>query len=370
VRRLTADEVRDILVGGGILGCGGGGLLTEGLKALDRAVKQGFDFELAELDELPPETMTACPYGVGGMTADHDDPRYARLPQVKEHPAVVATKVLQGHLDTTFGAILSGELGGETLMDAFSVAGALGVPVLDADTAGRAVPEAQHSMLYVHGVPLLPQAFATEFGDTGVFTSVVDDFRDDALLRGLATVSRNCVWVADHAVPVRRLKGAVVPGSISQALAVGRAYSEALEEGDVAAAVAEAGNGFVLMRGAVEQASWEDTGGFTFGEFTVVGDSPFGGSRLRIWYKNENHISWLDDEPFVTTPDLLLALNEDAGEPLMNPNATAGMRVAVVGLPAPLMWREERALRLFCPRSFGFDLNYRPMEEALERKPA
>jgi hypothetical protein len=47
--------------------------------------------------------------------------------------------------------------------------------------------------------------------------------------------------------------------------------------------------------------------------------------------------------------------------PVTNPYIEAGMRVTVVGLPAPEEWKSEKALKVFGPKSFGFDFDYKPL---------
>ena len=96
---------------------------------------------------------------------------------------------------------MTGELGGTSISDAFFPAAMLGLPVVDADPVGRAVPELEHSLFKVNGLPIAPEAVVNEAGDTVIVTRVADDGRAEALVRALAVASRNLVWVADHALP-------------------------------------------------------------------------------------------------------------------------------------------------------------------------
>jgi hypothetical protein len=50
--------------------------------------------------------------------------------------------------------------------------------------------------------------------------------------------------------------------------------------------------------------------------------------------------------------------------PLTNPLAEPGMTLQVVGVPAPAVWRSAEGLAVFGPRSFGFDVEYRPLDAA------
>lgn len=51
-------------------------------------------------------------------------------------------------------AIGSTELGGENTAEALHVALLMDLPLIDADPAGRSVPELQHSTYYVKNVPI------------------------------------------------------------------------------------------------------------------------------------------------------------------------------------------------------------------------
>jgi len=304
--------------------------------------------------------------GAGALAVDTIDPQYADLPIAEEHPGLTTVKVLQDYLGEPFSAVVSGGLGGASLAEAFYPAAALGLPVVDADPVGRALPELQHSMFTIHGVPIAPQAVTNELGDAALITRVVHDFRAEALLRALSVASRSLVRAADHPVRGRVLKDAVIPWAVSLARELGRAHREAVEA-DVAAAVAERSGGIVLFRGAIESSSWEDEGGFTLGEFTIAGEGAWAGSGYRIWYKNENLVAWRDGEPQITCPDLICVIDDDAKAPLTNPNQRLGMCVSVVGVPAHEMWRSEKGIAVFGPRSLGWDLDYRPLEVASQR---
>ena len=362
---LTWEEIDDILVGATVMGCGGGGELAEGRELMRRAYEEGRAVTLAAPHELPDETLVACPYGVGGLTVG-DEAEYAGLPWAEEHPAVLAVRALGAHLGREFGALITGELGGTSIADAFYPAAVLGLPVVDADPVGRAVPELGHSMFNLHGVPIAPQAVVNELGDTAIITVVADDRRAEALVRALAVASRNLVWVADHAVPWGRVKDVVIQGAISLARDVGRALRQAQGSGaDTAAAVAAAAGGGVLFRGLVSALSWEEKDGFTWGEVEITGYDADAGATYRIWFKNENLMAWRDGAPDVTAPDLICCFSGETGEPITNPHHELGRSVTVVGLPAAAAWRTDRGVAVFGPRQFGFDVDYTPVAKRL-----
>jgi hypothetical protein len=89
---------------------------------------------------------------------------------------------------------------------------------------------------------------------------------------------------------------------------------------------------------------------------------------LKVWFKNENHITYLDEKPFVTSPDLIAIIDATSGEPYTNTVVEEGMNVAVLGARADVKYRRPEGLALLGPRYFGFDLDYVPIEKHLAKK--
>jgi len=362
VKTLTWSEVEDILLGATILGCGGGGEFSEGRDSMRRIYDRGLAVTLAAPDEIAADTLVACPYAVGAMTLGLES-TYGERPLAEDHPGVLAVRALANHAGREFGALICGELGGTSVADTFFPAASLGLPVVDADPVGRAVPEIEHSMFFVHGLPIAPLAVVNEIGDTALITRVADDGRAEALVRALAVASRNVVWVADHALEWGRLRGVAVLGTISLAARVGRAQREAAAAGhEISASVTEAGGGVVVFRGTVTSHEWADAGGFTVGETVLAGADEYAGSTYRVWFKNENLVSWRDGVPDVTCPDLICLIDRSAGVPATNPNVSVGSDIEVVAFPSAPQWRTDKGITTLGPRHFGFDMDFTPVE--------
>ena len=61
----------------------------------------------------------------------------------------------------------------------------------------------------------------------------------------------------------------------------------------------------VFVEGRIENREWEDRDGYMFGTTHIDGAGEFQGRSFKIWFKNENHITWMDDKPYVTSPDII-----------------------------------------------------------------
>ncbi|SHH31048.1 DUF917 domain-containing protein [Ferrimonas marina] len=364
MKHLDKQDLIDILHGCAVLGTGGGGELDEGFEYLDRAFAANKPFRLVSLDEAPDEALICTPYMLGAISPmpPEQEAQYRRLPQSGEPPIDTAYRRLSQYLGQPFYGTVCCELGGSNTAISFYVAAMNDGMIIDADPAGRAVPEITHSTYYLNDLPAAPIVAANEFGECFVLEQVVDDQRAETLVRALSMVSRNDIAAIDHALPVSQLRSALIPGTISKALALGKALRLAKEEGsDVAVAIAEHGQGRVVFRGQVSEFDWRTEGGFTLGEVSIDGSGEFQSHDYRIDIKNENLAGWLDGQLHATIPELLCLIDLDKGEPVLNPNHRVGMNVAVVILPAPAAFVTERGLAAFGPSYLGLDRPFTPV---------
>ncbi len=120
--------------------------------------------------------------------------------------------------------------------------------------------------------------------------------------------------------------------------------------------------GAVLFKGIVQSMPWELEGGFNYGEIVLKGIDEYVCDEYKIWFKNENLISYRNGSIDITCPDLICAF-DDTGEPVTNPDAKIGSKMTVIVLPAPEIWKTKEGLDCFGPRSFGFDVDYVPFKK-------
>lgn len=364
MKKLTQQEIIDILYGCTIVGTGGGGDLDLGLRTMQEDFDQGRELYMADLSEVPDDAYVAVPYMCGSPASlEGGGDEFAHLPQLGYPESLLAFRTLEDYFGQKFYGAVSTELGGANTAYALHAACQLGVPIVDADPAGRSVPELQHSTFYVKDIPMAPIALATQFGDAMIVKDIVNDMRAEDIVRAVAIASGNKVGVADHAITGKQLRGAIIPGALSYTLKLGAALRKAKENGeDVAEKVVKAGEGKILFKGIVKDWKVEETGGFIYGDTTMDGIGQYEGHEYKVWYKNEHLVSYLDGKVDVSAPDLICIVDKD-GMPVTNPHYENGMELTVFALPAPEIWKTERGLAVFGPRSFGFDFDYVPFNE-------
>ncbi|HUY99519.1 MAG TPA: DUF917 domain-containing protein [Thermomicrobiaceae bacterium] len=404
-RTLDAADLWDISVGGGALATGGGGVgpTREQFDAtVGPRLAQGDQPRLIDAADLPDDELVYLSAGVGGGVRREEKERWlanpgwgarsrpgfdqtawinARLDELEElYPScswserpgpdwhAVAEDRLRAALGRESFAYMPFEIGPRvytTVLDAASK----GKPTVDADLAGyRAVPEVSMASLNVHQARIGPVVLATAWGDLVVLEKVLNWQRLEDLSRHVAVSCGGGVG-GMMAFPGAVVRAGAVAGTISKAMHVGRAIREATAAGrDPVAAAAEAAGGHVLFRGRVLAQLNEDKGSFIWGDERLEGTGDYAGHTFRVWYKNENHMSWLDGRPHVMSPDLVTVLDAATGHGLSNfaPGDWGyGREVGVIGVPCAPVWRTERGLRIFHPARWGFACEYRPIEDVV-----
>ena len=354
----------DALTGASYLGTGGGGSLAEARRIIrdDRAA--GRTFRMVGVSELPDDVRVACPYGLGSIApgSEVEDPAVP-------FPVQAAFELLQDYVGQPFAAVIMGEIGPGSLADGLSVAARLGVPALDADTVGRAVPEINQHSVKVSGEPLVPAACVTQQGDEIILRDVQDPKRPEAVLRSIAATS-GVVGVVDSPITGATAKrpGVLVQNSLSLAMAIGRAVRVAKQAGtDPVEAARVAGDGYTLFKGRVVESEWADDGGFLEGTVKLTGTGDYAGQAFETRYKNEHLIARRNGEVVATAPDLIQIVDDASADGIDNPDFTEGQSVTVLGFRSDPLWRTDAGLAVFGPRYFGYEVDYVPIEERLGR---
>jgi hypothetical protein len=382
IRTLTEQEVADILVGSSIQGTRNGNSAGM-IKTAHDLMAQGKKFTMIAPEDLPDDWMVvAAAGGVGGGGAwDYvtDRVKQQNLPTV-QNTTVLAANVLSKHLGKKFDAIIRNEADG-AMIAAMQSAVALGVPIVDACLAGRAKPELNLQVSFANGISGTPAALVTRWGDVIILDKTVDDYRLEDLARAVAVASGGGSSIARNPMTGKDVKRGTIKGAVSEAMLFGRTVREANAQGKdpvdalIAASNTIGGPGrptYRLFQGTVTKAEQKGERGFDWVDAELAGVNQFKGHTYRIYVKNENIISWLDGKPDVLPPDLIYNLDPKTGDAVTGVtmgNYPMGKDVVIVGRAASPMWRTPKGLELFAPRHFGFDLDYRSIEDIQKTRP-
>jgi len=369
VKTLDKQDIEDLLVGANILGTGGGGETKLARPMIEEVYARKKHFDLISLKEVPDDEIVMIVGTVGGGVSKAIKRKVADLPKMMESPEFSARKELAEYLGKEPYAFFPSEIGAANTLVPMYVAAMLDRCCIDADAGGRAKPEISLSTTNVAGLHVFPLAIVTPFGDTIILKHAVDDARAEDICRYVAVASGGICGVARCPTKGKDIRNAVVPDSISETIVIGRSIREARERReDPVQAFIDASEGFLLFRGKVDSFERKEDGGFMWGNISIIGTEDFRREELRIWFKNEYLITWRNGKPYVTCPDSVCVVDGKTGEGLSawGREFKKKREVAIVGKKAYKIWRTKRGIELFSPRHFGFDIEYRPIEDLMQ----
>jgi DUF917 family protein len=235
------------------------------------------------------------------------------------------------------------------------------VPVVDGDGAGRAVPELQLSTFDIYGITPSPMSIAGASGEGGmIFAKTALSM--EVMARALCQTFGNCAGTVSYPMNGSAMKKIIVPDTMSLCEKTGRVINASKPSGEKIAeklrkeiGMAEFGSGVVAKKVS------ETRGGFDYGHVDVEGK---GGSKLTVFFKNENILALKSGKVVAMIPDLVCWLSED-GEPLTNADVEKGRKVFVLGLEANKLLRTKKAIAAFhhLYSEQGYNVEYEPMQK-------
>lgn len=355
MRRVGVRDMDDLALGAAVLGTGGGGDPHIGKLTAAEAIRRHGDVTLIDPGDLADDDLILPVAMMGAPTV-----MVEKLPRGDE--IVRAAEGLQAYLGRPIRAVTPIEAGGLNSTTPFIVATHLGVPLVDADGMGRAFPELQMVTMTLHGIMATPMAIGDEKGNTAILNTV-DNAWAERIARTMTIQMGGVAMIALYAMTGAQARRALVPGTVSLAIQLGRAIRDArARKTDPIEGILRLTRGRRLFKGKIMDVRRRTERGFARGEATIQGLDADTGHEMAIQFQNENLIARRDGEVVATVPDLITVLDAETGEPVTTETLRYGFRVVVVGMPCAEAWRGAAALALVGPRVFGYDVDYSPLE--------
>lgn len=357
------------------MGTGGGGGVEWGMGMLLPALDEGLDLTWVDVDDIPDEASAATCFGMGSIApmGPEVDQALAEMhieDRFGDNSMAEAVKELGRYLGDPIGCLVAGELGAGNVPASIVTAARLGVPLVDGDYAGRAIPDEMQTMPYLAGKNSWPLASVDQWGNIVIVAYTVNPHMLERIGKMLAVAAFTGTTMASTVLPASEMKEIVVRGTISKCFAIGRAVRAANENGkDPVDAALSVTGGWRLFEGTVVKKEWEDRDGYMFGTVEISGSGPSEGDTLRVWFKNENHITWLNGEPWVCSPDLVTLAHRSTGEGTTSTDIAEEDEVVAVGMRGLEQQRTTAVLDGAAgPRYYGFDVDYVPIEQLMEKR--
>lgn len=370
----TLRDTEDIVAfvwGCSLFGTGGGGVVETGISVLTKQMEAGHQLGWVDIEDLDDDAWTVCPSGMGALTpiGEGYEAEMARLQlgDKKYHNYLIpAVKELRRYTGREITAIVPSELGGSNTAKPVAAAAALDIAVIDGDYMGRAMPEISQGAVSLAGKSPCPIASVDSWGNVAIIDRVVNNAMAERVGKMLAVAAFGATGLAGSLLQVKEVKEILLRGTLSESLEVGRKIRAAHKSGrDPLQAIVECVDGWLLFVGEASQREMETVGGYTVGEHVLRGEGDFAGHELEIWFKNENHLAWMDGRPVAMTPDLICVVDAETGRPLQNSSISEGDHIGVIGIRSRPQFRTASALKVMNPEHFGFDLDYVPIEELM-----
>lgn len=353
---LEERDLRPLSLGAALLGTGGGGNPYIGMLRTRELVRSGARVRIVPLDALPDDAMVGRVGGIGAPVIGIE-----KISQGGE--TYRALRAIEETTGVRMSALIAAEIGGANAMAPIIVAAQADLPVIDGDGMGRAFPEVQMTTFAIYGARTSPTALADDKGNVVVLKELADRLSQERFARSITVQMGAAAGAAGAPMPMAFVRRAAVPGTLTLALEIGRTLLDArTERQDVVARLVEETGTTLFFTGKIADVRRELQGGFMRGHAVLTGLGVSAGSEAKIAIQNENLVLWVDGEPKVTVPDLIVNLELDTGEPITTEMLRFGQRVAVIGLPAHDLLKTPQALEVVGPKAFGYpDLTFRPL---------
>ncbi|MBN9141067.1 MAG: DUF917 domain-containing protein [Micrococcales bacterium] len=353
LRLIARDDVAALAAGAAIFGTGGGGAVHTVQLAVEIAIEEHGSVPLIGIDELGPGDAAIVLSAIGAPSVGIEMLGAGGQAEtiVREVERMTGTRVT---------AVMAAEIGGSNGVAPVGWAARLGIAVLDADGMGRAFPEATMISMNVAGMPSEWAVMADAVGNLSTLR-VISMAWLERHARAITVASGGISLGAHYLLTRETAPGAVIEGTVSRAIEVGRAL---LASPEPVEALAETLDADVVVRGKLVDVERRTESGFTRGSVTIEGTGADRGRLVRVEVQNENLVVLEDGRVTASVPDLITIVDAETGEAISTELLRFGQRVAVLAWACDPLWRSPRGLELAGPPAFGYDIPYVPFARA------
>lgn len=366
-------EVEDFVRGCTFYGTGGGGLPSNGIDSLMSEIEKGNKVGWIDVNEIDDDAITVCPFLMGSIAPHTDEVKkemkgFGLTDSVNKEKERLGKAVaeLSKYTGKKIGAVVPIELGGANTPGPLAAGILNGIPCVDGDYTGRAIPEILQTTPYINGKVLWPVASVDEFDNICIIDKAINYRMVERIGKLIASGAYGLAGQAGFLMTGKEMKEIIIPGTLTECYELGKMI-RASRENDLNPIdeIIKKLDGYLLAKGTVTGKDTEDKLGYYWGTHTIIGKEEFKDNIYKIWFKNENHIMWENDKPIITSPDIIVVVDAKTGEPYANPVLKVGDEVCVIGLKAREIFKSEKGIGVLGPRYFGYDIDYMPIEERL-----
>jgi len=335
MKKLSAEDLTDLVDGAAIFSAGGGGDPLIGHNIVEMLTEKHFPVHLVDPFEVPDDEIVinfAC-VGATASVVYHGD------------AALKTLTTLEEFLGKKAYAIIPVELGGFNTLAAVDVAARRGIPIVDADGAGRAVPEVHLKVYTIDNIPLAPVTVADiDAQNVVLIKQTLDSKAAERIVRTLAAEWGQTAYTARRVLTGVQVKTSPILGTLSNAMRIGMLLRKAV---DPLNAILKETHGCKLFEGVVSAVERETKAGFTWTTATLNGTHENEGSKFEFKAKNEVLIGYKDEKLAAIAPDIITPVHVETCKCVPAEKIKKGDKLVVIGIPAPKKWRTPEGLELW-----------------------
>lgn len=367
---ISREKLYQIIEGAALLGSGGGGNKAAAYALLNYIVEtapSGKVQLLSALDHTFDSSEMGCVIADIGANSAQEEKQYEAIATAFNELSMQ----IQRTVGTSLAFVLPIETGPENSMVPFVVAACYGIPVLDVDGAGRAVPVLQ--LATFSELPPCPAVIANDKGDFILLQ--IDKVADlDSMLRPItgSALFGNSGSLALWPSRIDSLLKYGVKNSLSYAMACGELIfylKKGLQADPACLSFVNERKACLLGQGRVQSIQNKEEGAFDYSQ--VVIRDVLTDTTISVLVQNESLILYNSNQPgpMLTAPASIGYLTTD-GSAITNAEIKQEDEVFVLAIDAHEVLKQPERLRLFKEQLQEFayfgELKYQlPAEEGL-----
>ena len=335
MRRLNHQDLLDLVNGAAIFSAGGGGDPKMGHEIVDTLTEEGYVVNLVDPNEVPHDAAVVNFACVGATTAVGYD----------SGAATQTVQTLEQYVKQRFYAVIPVELGGFNTIAAVDVAARRGIPIVDADGAGRSVPEVHLKVYTIDNIPLAPMVVADFHARNVVVVKETQDSKSaERIARVLAAEWKHSAYTARRILTGVQVKTSPILHSLSTSMGIGMLLRKAVEP--IKAVLKETG-GFKLFEGKVKKIERKTEAGFTWTRTILEGTYEYNRSKFEVQAKNEILVAYKDKKLVALAPDIIVPVDHETGKCITAEKIEKNETLVILGIPTPQKWRTPKGLELW-----------------------
>lgn len=350
---IDQKDIIPLARGCAVLGTGGGGNTYSASLRVRQAIDEFGPVPLIDLADLPDDGIILSVGMIGAPSVGME-----KLQSGTE--VLFLVKEVERQIGAKVSALMPSEIGGANGLNPIAWAARTQLPILDADTVGRAFPELQMASTNVVGLQPELIVLTDERKNTVMVRPSSGDWAE-TIARAVAVVFGGSATMADYILTTAQARDSVITGSVSRALSIGRAVDQTVLH-PVDGLIDEL-DATRLIEGKVVDVNRQIIGGFLRGSILVEGYGRDTGRLVRIEVQNENLVAIEDGRVLASVPDLITVVDSQTADAISSETIRYGQRVSVIAFDCHELWRTRAGIAVAGPRAFGYDFDYVSLEE-------